>query len=165
MSLIGFDGDGSWTGYALIAGHWYSGVGQADVNTAFLADTGAKVGDSYTVTSGGRHLTIQIAGEIFDPGGGRPEIIASQSTLAALDPGLAPDQYDVALTPGTDAQAYAAAVGAKLGPVLPGQHQRRQFLAVLRHHRHDRDADAAAGRGGRARRAQHRGAADPGAGA
>ena len=115
VSLIGFDGDGSWTGYALIAGHWYSGVGQADVNTAFLADTGAKVGDSYTVTSGGRYLTIQIAGEIFDPGGGRPEIIASQSTLAALDPGLAPDQYDVALTPGTDAQAYAAAVGAKLG--------------------------------------------------
>ena len=115
VSLIGFDGDGSWTGYALIAGHWYSGVGQADVNTAFLADTGAKVGDSYTVTSGGRYLTIQIAGEIFDPGGGRPEIIASQSTLAALDPGLAPDQYDVALTPGTGAQAYAAAVGAKLG--------------------------------------------------
>ena len=115
VSLIGFDGDGSWTGYALIAGHWYSGVGQADVNTAFLADTGAKVGDSYPVTSGGRHLTIQIAGEIFDPGGGRPEIIASQSTLAALDPGLAPDQYDVALTPGTGAQAYAAAVGTKLG--------------------------------------------------
>ena len=115
LSLIGFGGDASWTGYALISGHWYSGAGQADVNTAFLTDTGAKVGESYTVTSGGRHLTIHIAGEIFDPGGGRPEIIASQSTLAALDPGLAPDQYDVALTPGTNAQAYADAVGTKLG--------------------------------------------------
>jgi putative ABC transport system permease protein len=115
LSLIGFGGDASWTGYALIAGHWYSGAGQADVNTAFLADTGTKVGDSYTVTSGSRHLTVQIAGEIFDPGGGRPEIITSQSTLTALDPGLSPNQYDVALTPGTAAQAYASAVGHKLG--------------------------------------------------
>jgi putative ABC transport system permease protein len=117
LSLIGFDGDGSWTGYALISGQWYSGAHQADVNTAFLTDTGAKVGDSYTVTSGSHHLTIQIAGEIFDPGGGRPEIIASRSTLAALDPGLSPDQYDVALTAGTNAQAYADALGAKLGQV------------------------------------------------
>jgi putative ABC transport system permease protein len=115
LSLIGFGGSSSWTGYALISGHWYSGGNQADVNTAFLTDTGAKVGDSYTLTSGTRHLTIQIAGEVFDPGGGRPEIIASQSTLAALDPGLVPDQYDVALTPGTDAQSYADALNAKLG--------------------------------------------------
>jgi hypothetical protein len=72
VSLIGFSGDASWTGYALIAGHWYSGAGQADVNTAFLTQTGTKVGDSYTLTSGNRHLTIQIAGEIFDPSGGVP---------------------------------------------------------------------------------------------
>jgi putative ABC transport system permease protein len=115
VSLIGFSGDASWTGYAMISGHWYSGADQADVNTAFLTDTGTKVGDSYTVISGRSHVTIKIAGEVFDPAGGRPDIIASQSTLAALDPGLAPDQYDVALTPGTNAQAYADAVGAKLG--------------------------------------------------
>ena len=115
VSLIGFGGDASWTGYALITGHWYAGGDQADVNTAFLTDTNAKVGDSYTLTSGSRHITIQIAGETFDPSGGQAEIIASQSTLAALDPGLSPDQYDVALTPGTNAQAYADALGAKLG--------------------------------------------------
>jgi putative ABC transport system permease protein len=115
VSLIGFSGDASWTGYALISGHWYGSGTQADVNTAFLTDTGTKMGDSYTVTSGRSHVTIQIAGEIFDPAGGRPEIIASQSTLAALDPGLAPDQYDVALTPGTNALTYANAVGARLG--------------------------------------------------
>jgi putative ABC transport system permease protein len=134
VSLIGFDGDGSWTGYALIAGHWYAGADQADVNTAFLTDTGTKVGDSYTVTSGRNHVTIQIAGEIFDPGGGRPEIIASRSTLAALDPGLAPDQYDVALTPGTGAQAYAAAVGAKLGhyyDVSTNTSNSSQFFAII----------------------------------
>ena len=115
LSLIGFGGDASWTGYALIAGHWYSGADQADVNTGFLAQTGTKVGDSYTLTSGNHQITIHIAGEIFDPSGGNAEIIASQSTLAALDPGLSPDQYDVALTPGTNAQGYADALGAKLG--------------------------------------------------
>jgi putative ABC transport system permease protein len=134
VSLIGFDGDGSWTGYALIAGLWYAGADQADVNTAFLTDTGTKVGDSYTVTSGRNHVTIQIAGEIFDPGGGRPEIITSRSTLAALDPGLAPDQYDVALTPGTDAQAYADAVDAKLGQpyqVSTNGSSSTQFFAII----------------------------------
>ena len=134
VSLIGFGGDASWTGYALISGHWYTGGDQADVNTGFLTDTGTKVGDSYTLTSGSRHLTIQIAGEIFDPGGGRPEIIASQSTLAALDPGLAPDQYDVALTPGTNAQAYANAVGAKLGQnynVSANVSSSQQFYVII----------------------------------
>jgi hypothetical protein len=51
VSLIGFGGDAGWTGYALIASHWYSGAGQADVNTAFLTDAGTTVGDSYTLTS------------------------------------------------------------------------------------------------------------------
>jgi putative ABC transport system permease protein len=113
--LIGFGGDASWTGYALISGHWYSGADQVDVNTGFLTDTGLKVGDRDTISLGGRQITVQIAGEIFEADGGNPEIIGSQPTLAALDPGLSPGQYDVALTPGTSAQDYAAAVGARLG--------------------------------------------------
>jgi putative ABC transport system permease protein len=132
--LIGFGGDASWTGYALISGHWYAGGNQADVNTAFLTDTNAKVGDSYTLTSGSSHITVQIAGEIFDPSGGQAEIIASQSTVAALDPGLAPDQYDVALTPGTNAQAYADALGAKLGQPYQAQangSSSSQFFVII----------------------------------
>ena len=107
---------------------------QADVNTAFLTDTNTKVGDSYTLTSGSSHITIQIAGETFDPSGGQAEIIASQSTLAALDPGLAPDQYDVALTPGTNAQAYADALGAKLGQPYQAQangSNSSQFFVII----------------------------------
>jgi putative ABC transport system permease protein len=132
--LTGFDGDASWTGYALISGHWYSGAHQADVNTAFLADTGTKVGDSYTLTSGSRHLTIKIAGEIFDPGGGQPEIMASRSTLAALDPGLSPDQYDVALTPGTNAHVYASKLGPALGQnydISVNDSSSTQFFAII----------------------------------
>jgi putative ABC transport system permease protein len=121
LSLVGFGGDASWTGYGLITGHWYSGPGEVDVNTAFLADTGTKVGDTYTLSSGSRHLTVRIAGEIFDPSEGRTEIIGSTSTLAALDPGLATGQYDVALKPGTDVQAYVHALGTDLGhSALPG---------------------------------------------
>ena len=117
--LIGFVGDASWTGYALISGHWYTGANQVDVNTGFLTGTGLKVGDSDTITSGSRRITVQIAGEIFQASGGDPVIIGRQATLAALDPGLSPGQYDVALTPGTSAQGYADALSVKLGQLYP----------------------------------------------
>jgi putative ABC transport system permease protein len=42
LSLAGFGDDASWTGYAMIAGHWYDGPGQVDVNTAFLTATGPR---------------------------------------------------------------------------------------------------------------------------
>ncbi|HET9968521.1 MAG TPA: FtsX-like permease family protein, partial [Streptosporangiaceae bacterium] len=116
MSVIAFGGDASWTGYALSSGHWYAaGSDQVVVNTGFLAATGTKVGDSYPLTSGGRHLTVRIAGQVFDPNGGSPELIGGLPALASLDPQLVPTQYDVALKPGTDATAYAAAVGRQLG--------------------------------------------------
>ena len=121
LSLTGFGGDASWAGYGLITGHWYSGPGEVDVNTAFLTDTGTKVGDTYTLSSGARHLTVRIAGEVFDPSEGRTEIIGATSTLTALDPGLATSQYDVALKPGTNAHAYTSALSAVLGHnTLPG---------------------------------------------
>jgi putative ABC transport system permease protein len=134
LSLAGFDGDASWTGYALVTGHWYSGTGEAEVNTAFLTQTGAAVGNTYTLTSGTRHLTVRIAGEVFAPNDGSPEIIASTSTLAALDPGLAPNQYDVALKPGTNAQAYAYTVGTALGrnyDVSTNGSSSTQFFAII----------------------------------
>jgi hypothetical protein len=57
LSLAGFSGDARWTGYATIAGHWYNGPGQVDVNTAFVTATGATVGQQYTLASGGKHVT------------------------------------------------------------------------------------------------------------
>jgi putative ABC transport system permease protein len=116
LSLVAFGGDASWTGYQLITGHWYRGNGQAVVNTGFLTDTGARVGDSYPITYGSRHVTVRITGEIFEPDGGTPEILASLPTLSALDPHLQVGQYDVALRPGTVAAAYASALAAALGP-------------------------------------------------
>jgi putative ABC transport system permease protein len=116
LSLTGFGGDASWTGYQLITGHWYRGNDQAVVNTGFLTDTGAQVGDRYTITSGSRQVTVRITGEIFEPNGGTPEILASLPTLSVLDPQLTVVQYDVALRPGTATASYAHALGAALGP-------------------------------------------------
>ena len=118
LSLTGFGGDASWTGYALISGHWYSSSGakaQVDVNTAFLNNTGTKVGDEYTLTVGGHHVTVQIAGEVFDPAGGQPEIFGAISTLSAVDPALAPNQYLVQVAPGTDLGSYVSTLSHVLG--------------------------------------------------
>ena len=115
LSLTGFDGNASWTGYAMISGHWYSGPGQVDVNTAFLTDTGTKVGQEYTLTSGGKHVTVQIAGEVFAPKGGRPEVIGAASTLSAVDQNFSRTTYQVGLAPGTDVGSYVTALQSALG--------------------------------------------------
>jgi len=133
--LVGFDGDARWTGYALITGRWYApGTNQVVVNTPFLTASGAKVGDSYVLSSGGRHLTVRIAGEIFEPADGTPEIIGDLPALGRLDPQLVVTQYDVALEPGTDAAAYGAAVLHPLGPdyqVSVQSDSSSQLLAIL----------------------------------
>jgi putative ABC transport system permease protein len=135
LQLAGFGGDASWTGYVLVTGHWYAaGSNQVVVNTAFLTATGTAVGDSYPLTTGGRHLTVRITGEVFDPAGGSSELLGGLPALAALDPQLAVTQYDVALAPGTSASAYAAAVGRALGQnyqVNVVSDSSPQLLAVL----------------------------------
>jgi putative ABC transport system permease protein len=116
LSLTGFGGDSSWTSYAMISGHWYSGADQVDVNTAFLTDTGTKVGDDYTFTSGGQHVTVQIAGEVFAPESGHPAVFGSASTVSAIDPDLNGHTYLVESAPGTDLGSYVNALQSALGP-------------------------------------------------
>jgi putative ABC transport system permease protein len=119
LSLIGFTGDASWTGYAMISGHWYSGPHQVDVNTAFLTSAGLSVGDRYTLTSAGRHTAVTIAGEVFDPQGGTAEMIGAQSTFSPVDPQLEPGEYDVALRPGTSLSGYVNALSRALSQTDP----------------------------------------------
>jgi putative ABC transport system permease protein len=118
ISVTGYAGQAGWTGWSLITGHWYDGVGQADVNTYFLNATGASVGDTYTLSAGGRQIVVRIAGEVFDTGGHAADMFMSTATLAALAPGVGVSQYDVGLRPGSDVQSYANALSATLGPSL-----------------------------------------------
>ncbi|HEX6451669.1 MAG TPA: ABC transporter permease [Trebonia sp.] len=115
VSVTAYGGTPVWTRLPLITGRWYSGPAEADVNTLFLTDTGTRVGSSYTVLSGGRRVTVRIAGEVFGPGKNL-RMYVSPATLAMLSPGGAtPGQYDVALRPGVSVQAYANSVSAALG--------------------------------------------------
>jgi putative ABC transport system permease protein len=113
-----FGGDASWTGYGLIAGRWYDAPGQADVNTAFLNQSGLAVGDTATVNTGTAQVTVRIAGEVFQPSG-EPRVYGSARTL----PGVASRQnlqrWDVGLRPGASPAGYIQAVNRTLGGHSP----------------------------------------------
>ena len=118
VNLTAYTGDASWLGYALISGHWYSGPDQVDVNTEFLNATGTSVGSVYTfpaIGKNGKPVTVRIVGEVFQPGN-QVDAYLSSATLSVLDPSTPPVQYDVGLRAGIDAQAYANALNARLGP-------------------------------------------------
>jgi putative ABC transport system permease protein len=131
-SVLAFGGSATWIGYTLIAGYWY-GAGGAVVNTAFLTATGKQVGDTFTLTGGnGRSATLTIAGEVFDPGS-TAVVLTGRASVVALDPSrLVPQQYDVGLRPGVNAQGYASAVAARLGRnYLAGALHGRSLLPVI----------------------------------
>jgi putative ABC transport system permease protein len=115
VAVTAFRGDAGWTGYAMISGHWYSGPGQADVATGFLTATGKTVGDTVTISDGGAQVRVRIVGQVFDTQHSGLDMITDWSTLAAADRGLTPDQFDVALRPGTSADAYVQALSGRLG--------------------------------------------------
>ena len=117
VAVTAYGGNPAWTGLALNAGRWYSSAARARevvANTLFLTDTGTSVGSTYTLLSGGRRTTVRIVGEVFRPGNDL-QLYLSPATLRAVDPGAAPDELDVALTPGTNAGAYTNTVSARLG--------------------------------------------------
>jgi putative ABC transport system permease protein len=112
-----FRGDAAWTGYDMISGRWYRAPGEIVVNTGFLTQTGKSVGDTVTLTFGGKQITARIVGEAFDPQGrGQPEMLTSWQTLGGARAGLSVQQYDVGLQPGTDSNAYAQKLNHALFP-------------------------------------------------
>src|SRR5215468_10857347 len=117
VSTEAFQGDAAWTGYDMISGRWYRAPGEVVVNTGFLTQTGKSVGDTVTLTFGGKQITARIVGEAFDPQGrGQPVLLTSWQTLGGARAGLTVQQYDVGLRPGTDPIAYADALNHALFP-------------------------------------------------
>jgi putative ABC transport system permease protein len=114
LNVTAYGGSPAWTGLALISGRWYSGAAEADVNTLFLTNTGTSVGSTYTLSSGGHTLRVRIVGEVFKPGND-VDMYLSPAALAAVDPGVGVQEYDVSLTPGSNPQVYAGAISARLG--------------------------------------------------
>jgi putative ABC transport system permease protein len=118
VQSLAFDGPSAWTGYALIAGHWYDAPGEVDVNTSFLDASGLAVGDRTTVDTGTAEVTVRIVGEVFAPSR-QPRLYGSTQTL----PGIASIanfwQVDVGLRPGTNPTSYIQALNSKLGANSP----------------------------------------------
>ena len=116
VPVTAFRGNSSWTGYQLVSGHWYSGPDQVVVPTSFLTATGRSVGDAVVFLFDGRRIQARIVGQDFDTHNRGINMITGWQTLAAADPALTPDQYDVGLRRGTNAAAYAQSLNRALGP-------------------------------------------------
>jgi putative ABC transport system permease protein len=109
-----FGGDSSWTGYGIITGRWYDAPGEVDVNTAFLDQSGLAVGDTATVNTGVRAVTVRIVGEVFGPGG-EPVLYGGARTLPGVATVANLEQWDVSLRPGVSVADYVPAVNGALG--------------------------------------------------
>jgi putative ABC transport system permease protein len=128
-----FSGDASWTGFGIIAGRWYGGPGEVDVNTAFLTASGLAVGDTATVNTGPAQVTVRIVGEVFHPSS-QPLLYGSSGTLPGVATRANLQSYDVALRPGVIAGEYVQAVNRDLGSGSPWQatteHGGGQFYTI-----------------------------------
>ncbi|MEZ0070883.1 FtsX-like permease family protein [Planotetraspora sp. GP83] len=103
-------GDSAATGDALVKGRWVSGPGEVVAPTPFLRKRGMAVGGLLTLELNGRRQAVTIVGETM--GGNADSLNATEETLTALASEQAPNQYWVQLAPGTDVNAYDAAVKA-----------------------------------------------------
>ena len=116
-----FDGDASWTGYGIIAGHWYDAPGEVDVNTAFLDQSGLAVGDTATVNTGSRRRSPCGSRARCSTPAANPAVFGSTRTLPGVASPANVEEYDVALRPGVSADSYVQAVNGALGARNPWQ--------------------------------------------
>jgi putative ABC transport system permease protein len=123
VDLTAFHSNASWTGYALISGHWYTGPGQVLVATHFLTETGKSVGDQITIVANGKPIHVRIVGQVFATRNTGLFMITDWQTVAGAwggagpGPGrtAGPQVFDIGLKPGVSATAYARSLQAKLG--------------------------------------------------
>jgi putative ABC transport system permease protein len=109
VPFVGYDGDASWVGYALIQGRWFGGPGEAVAPTAVFTQAGLHLGDIVTVTRDGRTLDLRLVGEIFDTGGrdaGNLVLRGAWSDLKTLAPAALPSLWETQPRAGIDARSY-----------------------------------------------------------
>ena len=107
-----FRGDSSRLGFLLLAGRWYGGPGEAVAPRGLMHDAHLKIGDHFTVTVGTRPVSLLLVGEVYDANNLGHTMFVDWSTISPAKPDLAPSQYLVTLTPGSDVGAYVRRVAA-----------------------------------------------------
>ncbi|MBE1491472.1 ABC transporter permease [Plantactinospora soyae] len=114
LDTLAFTGDNSSHGYEIISGRWFTGPGEIVVAKPFLTATHAQVGDTIAVTSHGAQITVRIVGEVFNIQSRGMQILTAAATLAAAEPDLRAQTYDIVLAPGTDPDAYVKTLNTAL---------------------------------------------------
>ncbi|MFB6979389.1 ABC transporter permease [Streptomyces scopuliridis] len=105
-----FRGDSDTLGETIAKGRWLEGPGEVVAPPAFLKKRGLEVGDRVTFILDGEKASATIVGESME---GMPDRLQSNwETLTAFAPDSKANQYEVRLAPGTDIDAYNAAVRA-----------------------------------------------------
>jgi putative ABC transport system permease protein len=104
ISIKGHRGDSSHLGYRILSGRWFSGAGEAVMGADVLHLTGKKVGDTLTLYTDDKSITVKIVGEVF---GDEQEVFVDQAMVPAPELGEDPlYQYLVGLVPGVTADEY-----------------------------------------------------------
>lgn len=129
-----FAGDASWGGYEMVSGRWLEGAGEVVLPTPLLTASGAAVGDTITLNHEGVAIPARIVGEVFDTTDGGKTVFADAATFADAGRPLAPFDYRVAVTDGTDVGAYLDAVTAELEPLgfaaVPGSEEQESTVTA-----------------------------------
>ncbi|MDL5202198.1 FtsX-like permease family protein [Streptomyces sp. ALI-76-A] len=117
IDVIAFTGDASWGGFTLVSGRWIDRPGEAVVPTPFLTATGARVGDTVTLSGLAEPVTVRIVGEVLDPRNDGMQVFTDTSALTAARPDLTETSHHIAVTSGTDVTGYVDALNRDLAPL------------------------------------------------
>ncbi len=117
VDLLGYGADASWAGFAMTEGRWFAGPGEAIAPTPLLTATGAKIGDTITLTVAGHRIPVRIVGEVFSTRNEGMQIFTDLRTITSVLPGVVPLEYRIAVAPGTDVDAYVRNLDAATHPL------------------------------------------------
>ncbi|MEV6968574.1 ABC transporter permease [Hamadaea sp. NPDC051192] len=116
VDVLAYRGDPRWAGFEMTEGRWYAGAGEVILPTPMLTATGAKIGDTITLTVNNFHIPVRVVGEIFSTQNNGMQIFTDIATLTAVMPQVTPSEYYVGLTEGTDVTAYANSLETAMKP-------------------------------------------------
>ncbi len=110
-----YRGDSSWLGYAIISGRWFAAPGEVVAPTALVDQAHLTIGDHFTAQINGKTVRLTLVGEILDQTDNDLLLRGDWSTVAAVQPGLQPADYEIQVRPGVDPRGYAATMQQSLG--------------------------------------------------
>lgn len=122
VPFVGYDGDASWIGYALIHGRWLAGPGEVVATTNVFRRTGAHLGDTIEIDAGGRSIPVVLVGEVFDLAKESPDNLVLRGSWAdviRLDPTASVDRWEMQPRPGVSTHDYRSAVMVATGWTVP----------------------------------------------